>query len=78
MPLNKAGLNNALLSLLTKTDPDQMTPEAAAQALADAIETFVKSGTVSGSVSVPGLGLMSPQGPVTGSANGSMSNGSIN
>ncbi|MBO9542711.1 hypothetical protein J7643_19150 [bacterium] len=77
MPLNKTALNNAIRTLLNKTDPEAMTPEAAAEALANAIEAFVKSGTVSGSVTVPGSGLLSPQGPVTGSASGSMSSGSI-
>lgn len=76
MPLDKPTLKAALLSLMTKSSP--MTADAASQALADAIEGFVQSGTVSGSVSITNALVAPPSGgPVTGTSSGSMTSGSI-
>lgn len=74
MALNDSGLFDALLALMTKTSPS--TPEAAAAALRDAIKAYVKSGTVSGSVSVTNSLVAGPY-PVTGASSGNMSSGSI-
>lgn len=69
MPLNKSGLTAAIKTL--SEHPGGNTSQEFANGLADAIEAYVKSGTVT----VPALGLISasPGAPVTGSAIGSIS-----
>lgn len=65
MALDKATLKADLETLLTKPVGQQLTPAAAAQALADAIEKFVKTGTVDISTIGPGT-FSNSGGPVAG------------
>lgn len=75
MPLNKAGLQAAILAALNKQanktnandDPATSRLELASD-IADAIETFVKTGLVN--TTVTGT---SPSGPVSGTGIGSIS-----
>ena len=79
MALNKTGLKddiNTLLKALLEFDnsPGKKQDDAIEKFksdLADAIEKFVKTGTVA----VPGAGLVAPSGggPVTGQATGTIS-----
>lgn len=62
MPLNKAQLIQRLINMLNKPSTTSNI-ETAAQELADAIEEFVKSGTVTGVCS--GAGNPLTQGKVT-------------
>jgi hypothetical protein len=75
MALNKAGLEAAILAALTKqanktnaSDDPAVSRQELASDIATAIETFVKSGLVS--TTVTGT---SPSGPVTGTGTGSIS-----
>ncbi|UCA61658.1 hypothetical protein KB553_09000 [Chryseobacterium rhizoplanae] len=62
MPLNKAQLIQRLITMLNKPKT-KSNVETAAQELADAIEEFVKSGTVTGVCG--GAGSLLTQGKVT-------------
>ena len=62
MPLNKAQLIQRLITMLNKPKTTSNV-ETAAQELADAIEEFVKSGTVTGACG--GAGSHLTQGKVT-------------
>lgn len=69
MALNKTALQASLLATFSNLDPNK-TPAQVAQQIADAVDTFVKSGTVSvtgtTSPTVPGA-------PATVTATGSVS-----
>lgn len=73
MALNKSALQTSLESIFNDLNPEK-TPADVAQQMADAIDTFVKSGTVSTTVT----GTTSPAVPgapstVTGTGTGSIS-----
>ena len=67
MALDKAGLTSALKTIFENVDANS-TPAAKAASIADAIDTFVKTGTVSVTVATTG----SPTAQ-TGSGTGSIS-----
>jgi hypothetical protein len=74
MPLDDAGLDEALTALLS----GEKSASEAKNALKKAITDYVKSATVSGSVTITNALLAPPGGgPVTGTSTGSMSNGSL-
>ena len=76
MALDKEGLKSALKTMMTQESPTSV--DDAVDALASAIETYVKSGTVTGSVTITNVLVAPPGGgPVTGTSSGSMSNGTI-
>lgn len=76
MALDDASLKVALKSLMTKENPTSV--DDAVGALAAAIKAYVKSGTVSGSVTITNaLISAAPGSPVTGTSSGSMSSGTI-
>jgi hypothetical protein len=65
MALAKAALVSALTSILGDLDEDATAASKASQ-LADALDTFVKSGSVSFTAAAVGVGLVNGGGPVTG------------
>lgn len=67
MPLTdgKAALKLALQALAANTDSNK---ETTIDEFIDALENFIKSGTVI----VPSAGLVAPNGPVTGAAQGTI------
>jgi hypothetical protein len=75
MALDKAGLTAALTSILE--DLSSKTAAQKAAALADAIDAFVRTGTVSSTVIVDSVTLVQPgagaSGPGAGAATGTIS-----
>lgn len=75
MPLNKPGLVAGLTSLFKDVDP-KTTADQKAQQMADAIEAYVKSGTVQTTVTVASVTAVTPgpgaSGPGTGTGVGSI------
>lgn len=63
----RAAFKNTLLQLAANTNQD-VTPEQAIDNYLDALEDYIKSATVN----VPGTGLTSPSGAVTGQAQGNL------
>lgn len=61
----KTALKNAMEAAAANTDPEKTTTQDDyVNALADALEVWIKTA----SVTVPGLGLVAPGGPVTGTS----------
>lgn len=75
MPLSKPGLIAALTNIFKDVEPDT-TPDQKAQQMADAIEAYVKSGTVQTTVTVASVAGVTPgpgaSGPGTGTGVGSI------
>ncbi len=65
MALDTPGLASALKNIFENLNGQ--TAQDAADAMADAIETYVKTGEVSAGIPITGT---SPSGPVTGSTSG--------
>lgn len=71
MAMTGDGLFNAVKAALGVAQ-DAALQEAALKPICQAIVDYIKSnGAVSVTVTVPGTGLVAPNGPVTGSASGS-------
>ena len=66
MPLDKTTLQSQLQAIFEDLDPSK-TPEQVAQEMADAIDVFVKSGTVNTAVTGS-----CPTGAVTGTGTGAV------
>lgn len=66
MPLNKVTLKNKLVQIFSQEDTESNV-EQVAQQLADAIDDYVKEAKI-----VYTVGLVAPNGPVTGTFNGNL------